>query len=58
MAVKEPQRMLKGVCPFCKTVIEYPESDRVDVILFDNWRKYHYCDEAKKYDEEKRSRPS
>jgi hypothetical protein len=32
---------LKGECPNCGEIIEFPYEDRVDVILFGNWRKYH-----------------
>lgn len=42
--------MLKGKCPFCGNIFEYPYSDRVDVVLFNNWRKFHYCDQAKEHD--------
>jgi len=53
--MKQPEEMLKGRCPFCNAVFEFPKADRVDVVLFDNWRKYHYCPEAKKHDEQKRT---
>ena len=58
MLFRSQEVMLKGRCPFCDVVFEFPKKDRVDVVLFDNWRKYHYCEEAKKHDEEKRSRTS
>lgn len=35
--------MLRGRCPDCGATFEYPFSDRVDVVLFGNWRKYHRC---------------
>jgi len=53
MAVEEPEEMLKGKCPFCKIIFVYPMKDRVNVVLFDNWRKYHYCKEAREYDRKK-----
>jgi len=34
---------LKAQCPDCGEVFEFPEEDKVDVLLFGNWRKYHFC---------------
>jgi len=34
---------LKAQCPDCGEVFEFPFKDRVDVLLFGNWRKYHFC---------------
>ena len=34
---------MKARCPKCKTVFEYPYEDRINVVLFGNWKKYHQC---------------
>ena len=34
---------MKGKCPDCGEEFEFPNEDRVDVLLFGNWRKYHFC---------------
>jgi len=41
MEKKNPK--LIGICPYCNERFEYPYEDRVDVVLFGNWRKYHTC---------------
>lgn len=38
---KLSEEMLKGKCSVCGQVFEYPYADRVNVLLFDHWRKYH-----------------
>lgn len=34
---------MKGRCPDCGAVFEFPFEDRVNVVLFGNWKKYHMC---------------
>ncbi len=34
---------MKGKCPDCGEEFEFPSKARVDVLLFGNWRKYHFC---------------
>lgn len=40
---QEQIKTLNGTCPFCGKLILFPFADRVDVLLFGNWRKYHKC---------------
>lgn len=47
MVQEKPQRM-RGKCPYCGEVFDFPYEDRVDVVLFGNWRKYHQCEESRK----------
>jgi len=34
---------MRARCPTCKEVFEYPHKDRINVVLFGNWKKYHEC---------------
>lgn len=34
---------MKAECPKCGRVFFYPKKDRVNVILFGNWKNYHDC---------------
>lgn len=38
-------KMLKVRCPVegCNKIFEIPEEDKVNVILFGHWHKYHPC---------------
>jgi len=38
---KRKEKMLWGKCPYCKEVFQFPFKDRVNVILFGHWKKYH-----------------
>jgi len=40
-AEEEYDYPMKARCPKCGVVFEVPYSDRVDALLFGNWRKYH-----------------
>jgi len=40
---KRKEKMLWGKCPYCKEVFQFPFKDRVNVILFGHWKKYHRC---------------
>ena len=42
-----------GRCPYCHLPFEFPEKDKINVILFGNWKKYHDCE--KKPDMERMS---
>lgn len=45
--MSEYDYMMKCRCPECGVIFEVPYSDRVDALLFGNWRKYHpTCKEA------------
>lgn len=41
--MSEQEIMLKVRCPKCGKIFEFPESDKVNVILFNNYEKYHKC---------------
>jgi len=41
-------KLLRGQCPECGELFEYPYEDRVNVVLFSNWKKYHRCGYKKK----------
>ena len=34
---------MKGKCPDCGEEFKFPSKAKVDVLLFGNWRKYHFC---------------
>ncbi len=34
---------MKGKCPSCGEIFSFPDEDRVNVVLFGNWGKYHHC---------------
>ena len=34
---------MKAKCPHCGKIFNYPKEDRVNVVLFGNWKKYHNC---------------
>ena len=38
--------MPRARCPKCGEVFEYPYEDRINVIIFDNYEKYHKCDDT------------
>lgn len=38
-------KMIKVRCPIetCRAIFEIPEEDKINVILFGHWHKYHVC---------------
>jgi len=42
---------MKVQCPDCGEVFEIPDENKVDSILFGNWRKYHKCKKGPSKDE-------